>query len=313
MGELIEKIVYYILGGVAGATAGYIIESFHFPLFQHADPMIVIIITSLMGIIVAILIVEYEIETTFRSNNEIRNETVALITHEMRTCLTSTGWAIQLVLQNYKDKINENDRKTLEDMVGSIHTTVMHSINLLDVSLLDIGKLAISLEWVSLADVEKNFKEIIEKYTFGAKQKGITLVADMTLDPARDMQVDTLRLRIILENLLENALQYTVRDEKKITVTVSNDSESMHLTVKDSGIGIPIGEQEKIFSEFYRASNARKQLSSGSGIGLYMCHQYVTSHGGTLRFESEENIGTTFFISIPLKTRADNNDFLKKI
>ncbi len=87
----------------------------------------------------------------------------------------------------------------------------------------------------------------------------------------------------------------------------------MLISVSDTGIGIPESEQEKIFGEFYRASNARVKLSSGSGIGLYTCAQYVQAHRGTIRFESKENVGTTFFITIPLKTIADVNEFLNKI
>ena len=99
----------------------------------------------------------------------------------------------------------------------------------------------------------------------------------------------------------------------EIKVDIENTDESMNIVVSDNGIGIPIEEQEKIFEEFYRASNARDKVSSGSGIGLYMCDQYVKAHHGTMRFESKENVGTTFYISIPLKTTANVNEFLNKI
>jgi signal transduction histidine kinase len=72
-------------------------------------------------------------------------------------------------------------------------------------------------------------------------------------------------------------------------------------------------KKEKIFAKFYRAKNAREKLSGGSGIGLYMCEQYVKAHKGTINFESKVNEGTTFYIKLPLKSVVDVNDFLTKL
>lgn len=85
------------------------------------------------------------------------------------------------------------------------------------------------------------------------------------------------------------------------------------MKVTDTGMGIPIEEQENIFSAFFRASNARRKQSTGSGIGLHMCYQYVKVHHGTIRFESTEGKGTTFYITIPLKTSADVKEFMEKM
>lgn len=271
----------------------------------------------LIGLLVAMVIVEYRHQSSLKKNMAIRDETVALITHEMRTSLTSTGWAIGMVLKKYATAINAEDTQLLKGVVDSIHTTVMHSVNLLDVSLLDIGKLSISLEWTKLSKVEIMIKELLEKYDMGAASHHITLQKDIHIDGERMAEIDMLRLRIVLENLLENAVQYTAEDkttaDKNISVKVKTDEGRLHISVQDNGIGIPEVEKEKIFSEFYRASNARKKLSTGSGIGLYTSANYVKAHHGEIHFESKEGVGTTFFISIPLKTQADVNGFLKQI
>lgn len=311
MNELVEKIIFYLLGAVVGTVAGFILLSFNIDYIDNKDPLLILTITCLLGIIVYMIVHEYRTEKSIRRSNKIRNATVALITHEMRTGLTSTSWGIQLILQNYSDKITDTDRKMLQNIINSTQTTVTHSINLLDVSLLDIGKLSISLKWVGLDEVQSIFDGILEKYSYGVKEKNITLISKVKLDSKKEAEVDTVRLRIILENLLENSMQYARGGE--IKVNIDNTESAMNIVVSDNGIGIPLDEQEKIFEEFYRASNAREKISSGSGIGLYMCDQYVKSHHGTMRFESKENVGTTFYISIPLKTNADVNDFFKKI
>jgi signal transduction histidine kinase len=179
--------------------------------------------------------------------------------------------------------------------------------------LLDIGKLAIAREWVKLSEVKTMVQELIERATLGAHKYAITLSSSVEVDAEREAEIDMLRIKIILENLVENAIQYTRGSVRTIHVDVHSTENDLVMSVKDSGIGIPADEQSKIFSEFYRAQNARKELASGSGIGLYLCAEYVRAHHGTIRFESQVNQGTTFFVTIPLKTRADVEEFLKKV
>ncbi len=314
MNKIIERIIYLILGATAGFVAGRFIMSLSLDFITNdTQGMCFEILGMVIGVLIVIIFLFYKHEKISRENGVLRNETVALITHEMRTALTSTSWAITYILKNYEMNIKDDDKKMLDGVIKSIHTTVMHTVDLLDVSLLDIGKLSISLEWIKLGKIEEMIHEVVEKYKMGTEKDGIALIADIKLDPNKEVEVDTLRLRIILENLLENSIQYTKNDIKEIAITVSNSPTTLNITVRDTGIGIPEKEQEYIFGEFYRASNARKKLSSGSGIGLHMCAQYVKAHHGTIRFESKENEGTTFYITLPLKSIADTNEFLKKI
>ncbi|MEN9604699.1 MAG: hypothetical protein RJB39_384 [Candidatus Parcubacteria bacterium] len=314
MNNTLERILAYVLGALIGAGCGSLLVSLNMHIIDPAYQTVTVRIMPLIGLLISMVIVEYRYERSLKKNQAIRDETVALITHEMRTSLTSTGWAIGLVLKKYGNSIEESDKQLLSGVVDSIHTTVMHSVNLLDVSLLDIGKLSISLEWTKLSKVTEMMHEILEKYTMGAESHGIHLTKNVNIDEEKMAEVDMLRLRIILENLLENAIQYTAEGaDKKVAVSVFNDEHELHVQVADNGIGIPTGEREKIFGEFYRASNARKKLSTGSGIGLYTSAKYIKAHRGEIRFESTEGKGTTFFITIPLKTEADVGGFLKKI
>ncbi len=316
MTETIEKAVTLGIGGLVGTVFGIFVVPLEIPFLCETDRPILIVITALLGMLVSNLVREAKKDKKLRDNNKVRDETVALITHEMKTGLTSTGWAIQLVLQKYASAISDEDKSMLENVVKSIRATVMHSVNLLDVSMLDIGKLSLSLEELPVSKVEEILKETVEKYVYGAKQKGIDLSSNVSLDVEHTIEVDPLRLRIILENLLENAIQYTTdvtNRKQEINVTISTKENYLDIEVSDSGIGIPEEEKPKIFGEFFRASNARKKLVSGSGIGLFMCHEYIKAHKGSVTFESSENKGTTFFVKIPLKTIVNTKEFLEKI
>lgn len=314
MRDTLEKALKYAIGGILGAIVSYGVINHLLPhsLDDNVCTAIIVLAVSL-GVAIAVAFDRHQTLSRIRRNNEVRNETVALITHEMRTGLTSTGWAIQTVLTRYPDAISDDDKEMLNDVVQSIHTTVSHAVNLLDISLIDIGKLSISLEVSTLEEVEDFLKSVVEKYEIGAKQKDVKFTYEIDLDDKREIEIDQIRLRIVLESLIENALQYTVRDIKEIDVSVTNDKDNLFITVKDTGIGIPDREKENIFKEFYRAKNARQVLSSGSGIGLYTSAQYVKAHQGTITFDSKEGEGTTFHVTIPLKSRADVNDFLDKL
>jgi signal transduction histidine kinase len=312
MHNFLENVSVYLIGIVGGALAGYLAISAKFSFLSGYSDFCIILITVLCGIICASIFREQRDIRRLKKYNSLRDESMALITHEMRTSLTSTSWIIQLILQNYRDHLTPEDKKILESTDDSIHVTIMHSINLLDISLINIGKLSLALEWLPLSSVEKLFSDTIEKYALGARRRGISLISHFTLDPKMRVEVDMLRLRIIIENLLENAFQYT-SSGGSITLTATNNATTLSISVADSGIGIPASEQGKIFGEFFRATNARRRLSTGSGIGLHMCKQYVTNHHGTISFKSEENKGTTFYITIPLKTSADTKEFLAKL
>lgn len=319
MNVFIEKAFLIILGAVAGSVVGMVILSLQIPfILNDTSGMCVEILSAVIGVLVTIINIYRNREKIAKKGEALRNETVALMTHEMRTSLTSTSWSIGMILKNYDSQIKDEDKKILHKIEESIHNTVLHTVNLLDVSLLDIGKLKISLDWVNLSRVGDMIKEVIEKYKMGVENKEINIISNINLDKDKEVEVDSLRLRIILENLLENAIQYSKNDapadfKKEIYVDISNTKSILNISVGDNGIGIPEKEQAKIFEEFYRASNARKKLSSGSGIGLHMCSQYVKAHNGTINFTSKEGVSSKFFITIPLKTNADPKEFLQKI
>jgi signal transduction histidine kinase len=314
MDDAIEKIGYYVIGAMCGLSVGFIILSLNVPFLQNKDPYLFQIITILAGILLSFNFLMYKKERMYIENKKIHNETVALITHEMRTGLTETGWAIEATLENYKGVLKEEDVKMLGGVLKSINTTVMHTVNLLDTSLMDIGKLSIALKWMKLSDVEDVFKESLNRYKVAAQKAGIVLTYNMNLDGGKQVEVDILRLRVTLENLLENSIQYASDDaDKKINVEARNDQSFLYITVKDNGIGIPDEEHKHIFSEFFRATNARKRIRTGSGIGLNMSYQCVKAHHGTITFESKEGEGTTFFITLPLKSAASLDEFLNNI
>ena len=112
---------------------------------------------------------------------------------------------------------------------------------------------------------------------------------------------DKSRVRQVLQNLIDNAIKYGKRPGGTLDISSRVVDDSIVIVLKDNGLGIPKIEQSKIFGRFYRASNTSNSSSSGSGLGLYIVKSIVQQMGGSIRFESEENVGTTFFVTLPIE------------
>ena len=151
-------------------------------------------------------------------------------------------------------------------------------------------------------------KEISLEFSNQAASQNIKLEIKSSADNLPQIDLDQNKMRMVFENLLDNALKYTLRDGQ-VSVIIKDDrlntaDRKIEILVSDNGVGIPKTEQDKIFHKFFRASNARLQEPDGSGIGLFIAKDVVDNHGGTLWFESEENKGTTFHIALPASQKS---------
>lgn len=113
------------------------------------------------------------------------------------------------------------------------------------------------------------------------------------------MELDEGKIRQVVMNYADNAIYYS-HENSTITVSLSVENDEVLFTVKDTGIGVPKAEQEKLFAKFYRAANARVQRPDGTGVGIYLAKKVIDAHGGKIVFESTEGKGSTFGFRLPL-------------
>ncbi len=223
-----------------------------------------------------------------------KDELLSIVSHQLATPVTSIKWYLEMMLDGDLGKLSKEQEESVKGM-QHISADLSDLVSMiLDVSRIQLGRMKIEKQKLSLQDF---FKEILEVIEPKAKEKKINLVKDM---PAQlpDAMLDKRYTRMTVENLLTNAVKYTPA-EGKVTLDLKIKDNVLHCKVSDTGVGIPKADQDKIFGKMFRASNVRNSID-GNGFGLYVAKGAIESQGGKIWFESTEGKGTTFFIELPL-------------
>lgn len=225
-----------------------------------------------------------------------KSEFASLVTHQLRTPVAAMRWNTELLEQSLPQPIPAIQQKYLEKVKRNI-TRQLDLINdFLSVSKLETGTFETSPETINLTTY---FDGIVDEYTGTIQEKH--LVVDKLYTPVDyQITIDTRLFHIVTSNLLSNAVKYTPM-EGRVVFGYEIRNDQCVVTVADTGIGIPKEDQARLFSKFFRATNAVKHRSEGTGLGLYIVKQSVEKLGGVIAFNSIENQGTTFQITLPLR------------
>jgi two-component system, OmpR family, phosphate regulon sensor histidine kinase PhoR len=232
--------------------------------------------------------------TELRRLERVRQDFVANVSHEFRTPLTAIqGFAETLLGGALEDPINR--RRFVEIIREHAMRLARLTEDLLKLSRIEAGQLKLEFRPVSVAQL---IDSCMETAQLKAVPKRLSLAVQMPaeLPPVRG---DANSLQEVLQNLLDNALQYTPAGGKIEVSALSTDSRVV-VTVADTGIGIPQVEQERIFESFYRVDAARSREAGGTGLGLSIARHIMEAHGGHLWVESAVGEGSRFHFSIPI-------------
>ena len=229
-----------------------------------------------------------------RRLERVRQDFVANVSHEFKTPLTAIqGFAETLLGGALEDP--RSNRRFLEIIREHAVRLARLTDDLLKLARIEAGKLDVQFSPVSVAEL---VERCAETTVLKASRKQIVLEIDVPAElPA--VRGDAMLLREVLQNLLDNAIQYTP-EGGRIRVTATAGEREVILTVVDTGIGIPLADQERIFERFYRVDAARSREAGGTGLGLSIAKHIVETHGGRLWVKSEVGHGSAFSFSIPL-------------
>jgi CheY-like chemotaxis protein/CHASE3 domain sensor protein len=229
--------------------------------------------------------------------NEYKSEFLANMSHELRTPLNSTLILAKLLADNKEGNLTENQVRYAQT-ISSAGKDLLALINdVLDLSRIEAGKVDVTPESVSLAQVIEPLAKMFEPSTAEKRLKFAALIEPGT--PAT-LETDPQRLGQILKNLLSNALKFTHRGEISLRVSAAG-RDALRFAVRDTGVGIAPHQQEVIFEAFRQADGSIHRKFGGTGLGLSISRDLARLLGGSIVVDSTPGTGSTFTLTIPLK------------
>jgi PAS domain S-box-containing protein len=236
----------------------------------------------------------------------MKTEFVSLSAHQLRTPLSAIKWTLRMLLDGDLGEITKEQREFIEKTYKSNERMITLINDLLDVTRIEEGRY---LYKPSSTDFEPIVQFIINSYKEEIKRKKINFEFKKPEKKLPRVMVDVEKIKLAIQNLLDNAVRYTPAGGKVI-VSLKAGKKEIEFSVKDSGVGISKDQQGRVFTKFFRGSNVLKMETEGSGLGLFIAKNIIEAHGGKIWFESEEGKGTTFYFTLPVK--EEFGEFLKK-
>jgi PAS domain S-box-containing protein len=229
--------------------------------------------------------------------DQVKTQFLSVASHQMRGPLTTINWHAEMLLQSQSEGLSDTQKKYIQELYNASKRTVRLTNDILTVSELELGRMPFKPEKLSLPRIAKR---VLEDYDHKIAEQKINFKEVYSGD-LPEIVTDLFLLKTIFHELISNAISYTP-SEGTITMNISIDpsrTNTILLSISDTGYGIPKSEQEKIFSKMYRATNAKSKVMGGTGLGLYIIKLILELNGGEIWFTSEENKGSTFNVALP--------------
>jgi len=225
-----------------------------------------------------------------------KSEFVSLASHQLRTPLTTIKWQAEALLAEDFGKISKKQKECLEGLYQANQRMIELVRALLNVSRIELGTLVVESEPTNLREIADS---VLGELLPEIKNKKLNMKKSYDKNLAI-INADTKLIRIVFQNLLSNAVKYTP-EKGKVSLIIKKQKPDILIKVTDTGYGIPKAQQLKICTKLFRADNVRRKDPNGTGLGLYIVKSIVEKSGGKIWFESVEDKGTTFYVTIPLE------------
>lgn len=262
-----------------------------------------ILIIVVISVIIFLYLLYY-IKSLKQEHTEEKIRFFTNTAHDIRTSLTLIKAPVEELSK--ETHLSEKGKYYLKLAIEQARQLTSAATQLMDFQKVDIGREQLTFSTIDIAEFIETRKIMFDSF---AKSKNIDLNF-MAECEGLQTSVDEQKMEKIVDNLISNAIKYS-HNNSQININLKCDDKKWILLVKDNGIGISKKAQRQLFKEFYRGNNAINSKVVGSGIGLLLVKNYVTMHGGNVSFTSQENIGSTFRIVVPLKADVIKTDGTK--
>jgi signal transduction histidine kinase len=231
--------------------------------------------------------------------DKIKSDFISVAAHQLRTPLSGMKWTLSMLINGDMGPLN-NDQKTFLMKSYESNTRMITLVNdMLVADGIQSGRVHYGFRHIDMIDLLDN---VLFEVSPNASKRNILIEYKNKFENLPQAYVDPESMRAVLQNLLENAIKYTI-EGGKVMIDVKKEKDHLLVSIADSGIGIPRDQQKNVFTKFFRARNAVKRETDGSGLGLYIAKTTIEKNGGTIWFESAEDKGTTFYFTVPLEEK----------
>ncbi len=227
--------------------------------------------------------------------NATKSDLISISAHQLRTSLSAMKWILKMFLDGDFGALNAEQLNFMKKAFESDERMIRLVNEMLSINHAEDTLESMHMEAV---DVVKLLDEVVFDFTGESYKKGIQLIFLKPDHTLKSIVVDSEKMRVVFQNLIENAIKYSNKGGR-VFVNVTEKADSIEISVRDTGIGIEDADKSHIFGKFFRADNAKKQDVVGSGLGLFTTARIVEKHNGKIWFESKTGEGTTFFVTIP--------------
>jgi PAS domain S-box-containing protein len=279
-------------------TFGEVTEEFDGGLFGHAPETVITVrcvpFRDRLHRNLGTLTVMHDI-TALKKMDKLKSDFVSMVAHEIKNPMGSVLALVKVVQDGLAGDLTEKQREILGRVSEKIKGLADLSQDLLDLSRIESGLISLEKERVDLRSL---LIEQTDFYQGKAVEKGISLV----FEPAGQLPPilgSKRAIEEVISNFLTNAVKYTP-ENGRVVVSAAQEGDYVHISVKDNGFGIAKDDLSRVFDRFYRVKNDKTRYISGTGLGLAIVKSIVEAHNGTVRAESEVNVGSTFHVFLPV-------------
>jgi two-component system CheB/CheR fusion protein len=223
-----------------------------------------------------------------------KDEFISMASHELKTPVTSLKILAQILQMRLEKEGNIAASDMLIKMDRQINKLTRLISDLLDATKANAGQLHMQYDKESF-----DFNELVKEISDEMQRTTKTHIIEQHLSDTKIITGDKNRIGQVLTNLITNAIKYSA-DTSRIIISTTHDGNNIKCCVQDFGIGIPASEQQKLFTRFFRVTNAETSTYPGLGLGLYISNEIIKRHSGSIEYKSEEGKGSTFCFSLPI-------------
>ena len=228
----------------------------------------------------------------------MKTEFVSIAAHQLRTPLSAIKWTLRMILDGDIGKVPKEQGEFLEKTYSSNERMIRLINDLLNVTRIEEGRFLYNIK---KQDIIKIAQKVVDPLRGIAKRKGLHFEFQKPDREIPEPKVDPEKMSLCFQNLIDNAIHYTNPGGKvEVSIKYLKDKKAILISVRDTGIGISKDQQQRVFSRFFRAANAIRAETEGTGLGLFIAKNIVEAHGGKIWFESVESKGTTFHFTLPV-------------